>query len=361
VKTPGAGNGHRETMTSMERLAAVRQGERPDRVPFVPLGAGFCAGIVGYSIKPIYDDPQRSFWAQMWAQELIGYDGYPTFRYGSYGGWEFGGEIKMPQGELAQAPVVTRCPATSPEEVDALGILDVEKAGYFPLCIEFAEIQRKLGMPVAVPTWGPLTAAANIVGVDTLCRWMIKRPETAHALLRKVAVFAKRVVDYFVGRFSGQHLSGEGGCATSSNQIISPGQFQEFALPYHREVYEYVRSKGIDTVFCHICGEQNGNLPYWAQVPFGPRGILSFGEEVELTRAIEIFGDRHVVAGNIEPQLIVEGTWQEVYQRAKACIERAKDAPGGYILMPGCDIPPFSPPYNIYALKKAVIDFGFYD
>jgi hypothetical protein len=29
--------------------------------------------------------------------------------------------------------------------------------------------------------------------------------------------------------------------------------------------------------------------------------------------------------------------------------------------MPGCDIPPSSPPYNTYALKKAVMDFGFYD
>jgi uroporphyrinogen decarboxylase len=348
-------------MSSGERLAAMTRGERPDRVPFVPLGAGFCAGIVGYPIRPIYDDPQRSFWAQMWAQELFGYDGYPTFRYGSYGGWEFGGEIKMPQGELAQAPVVTKYPARTPEEVEALEIPDVKKAGYFPLCIEFAGIQRMLGMPVMVPAWGPLTAAANIVGVDALCRWMIKKPETAHSLLRKVVVFAKRVIDYFVGRFSGQRLSGEGGCATSSNQVISPGQFEEFALPYHQEVYEHVSSKGIETVFCHICGDQNGNLTYWARVPFGERGILSFGEEVELTRAIEIFGDRHTVAGNVEPQLIAEGTWQEVYQRAKACIEKAKDAPGGYILMSGCDIPPSSPPYNIYALKKAVMDFGFYD
>jgi uroporphyrinogen decarboxylase len=266
----------------------------------------------------------------------------------------------MPQGELAQAPVVTNYPAKTPEEVEALEIPDVETAGYLPLCIEFAEIQRMLGLPVVVPAWGPLTAAANVVGVDTLCRWMIKKPDTVHSLLRKVVVFAKRVIDYFVGRFSGQRLSGEGGCATSSNQIISPNQFQEFALPYQREVHEHALSKGVNNIFCHICGEQNDNLLHWVQVPFGQRGILSFGEEVELTRAIEIFGDRHIVAGNVEPRLIAEGTWQEIYQRAKACIEKAKDAPGGYILMSGCDVPPSSPPYNIYALRKAVMDFGFY-
>ena len=354
------GEPRRETMTSRERLAAMARGERPDRVPVMPLGAGFCAGMVGYPIRSIYDDPKRSFWAQIWAQELFGYDGAPTFRYGSYGGWEFGGEIKMPEGELAQAPVVTRYPATTPEGVEALEIPDVETAGHFPLYIEFAEIQRALGLPIVVPAWGPFTAAANIVGVDALCRWMIRAPETAHALLGKVVAFAKRVIDYFVGRFSGHQLTAEGGCATSSNQLISPRQFEEFVLPYHREVYECVSAKGIGSVFCHICGKQTDNLPYWAEVPFGERGILSFGEEVDLARAIETFGDKHVVAGNIEPRLIREGTWQQVYESARLCLEKAKDAPGGYILMPGCDIPPFSPPYNIYALKKAVMDYGFY-
>ena len=99
----------------------------------------------------------------------------------------------------------------------------------------------------------------------------------------------------------------------------------------------------------------------WAEVPLGRRGILSFGEEVDLERAIEIFGDKHIVAGNVETRVIGEGTWQDVYEQARICIDKAKYAPGGYVLMAGCDIPPSAPPYNIYALKKAVMDFGFYD
>lgn len=351
----------KETMTSVGRMSAVTRGERPDRVPILPFTGGFCAQIVGYPIRSIYDDPEKSFWAQVWTQELLGYDGVPSFWYGSYGGWEFGGEIRMPQSDLEQAPVVTRFSAQTPEDVEALEIPEVETAGHFPLHIEFARIQQQFGMPVMVPAWGPFTAAANIAGVGVLCRWMIKRPEVAHTLLSKVVFFAKKVIDYFVDSFRGHHLSGGGGCATSSNQIISPRQFEEFVLPYHREVYGHLSDKGIKTVFCHNCGEQNRNLPYWAQVPFGERGILSFGEEVDLTTAIEVFGDKHIVAGNVETRVIAEGTWRDVYERARACIEKAKYAPGGYVLMAGCDIPPSSPPYNIYALKKAAMDHGFYD
>jgi uroporphyrinogen decarboxylase len=342
-------------------MAAVVRGERPDRIPILPFTGGFCAQIVGYPIRAIYDDPEKSFWAQMWAQELLGYDGGPSFWYASYGGWEFGGEIKMPHSGLEQAPVVTRVPVQTPEEVDALEIPDVETAGSFPLHIEFAKMQQQFGMAVTVPAWGPFTAAANIVGVDLLCRWMIKQPDIAHKLLSKVAVFAKNVIDCFVDLFSGNALFGGGGCATSSNQIISPRQFEDFVLPYHREVYGYLSDRGVKTVFCHICGDQSQNLPYWAQVPFGERGILSFGDGVDLTRAMEVFGEKHTVAGNVEPRLIAEGTWLDVYESARTCIDKAKFAPGGYVLMPGCDIPPSSPPYNIHALKKAVMDFGFYD
>jgi uroporphyrinogen-III decarboxylase len=29
--------------------------------------------------------------------------------------------------------------------------------------------------------------------------------------------------------------------------------------------------------------------------------------------------------------------------------------------MPGCEIPPTTPPYNMYMMRKAVEEFGWYD
>jgi uroporphyrinogen-III decarboxylase len=50
-----------------------------------------------------------------------------------------------------------------------------------------------------------------------------------------------------------------------------------------------------------------------------------------------------------------------VYQLSKRAIEKGKKAPRGYMLMSGCEIPPMSPPYNVYMMTKAVNDFGWYD
>jgi uroporphyrinogen decarboxylase len=350
-----------ETMTSGERMGAILMRQRPDRVPFMPFIFGYCARNVGYPIAAVYNDPEKSFWAQMWTAEMFGYDGGAMFGYASLGGWEFGGDIKMPKSEWEQAPVVARFPAQTPEAVEALEIPEVETAGFYPMAIEFAKIQQRFGMPIMVAAPSPFTTAGNIAEVDVLCRWMMKQPEVAHKLLRKVNVFGKKVVDYFTERFAGSPMMAFTAEPTGANQIISPKQFEEFVLPYYQEIHNYILNSGIRNIFCHICGEQNLNLKYWAQIEYGDPGILSFGHEVDLTRAVEVFGDKHAIAGNIEPQVIQNRPHQEVYELCRIAIEKAKMAPSGYLLMAGCEVPVQAPPYNIFVMKKAVMEHGFYD
>jgi uroporphyrinogen decarboxylase len=351
----------KETMTSAERMGAILMRQRPDRVPFMPFIFGYCAKNVGYPIARVYDDAEKSFWAQMWTAEMFGYDGGALYAYASMGGWEFGGEIKMPVSQWEQAPVVTKFPAQTPEAVEALEIPDVATAGCYPIAIEFAKIQQKFGMPIMVMGFGALTPAGNIAEVDVLCRWMMKDKKTAHTLLGKCTQFSKNVIDYFVENFPNYPMMAFTGEATAANQIISPKQFEEFVLPYQKEIHDHILSRGIRNIFCHICGEQNLNLKYWAQIDYGDPGILSFGHEVDLTKAIEVFGDKHAIAGNVEPRVIQQGTNQEVYELCRACIEKAKHAPSGYLLMAGCEVPVQAPPYNIYVMKKAVMEHGFYD
>jgi uroporphyrinogen-III decarboxylase len=59
---------------------------------------------VGYPVAAIYSNPEKSFRAQVWTREQYGYDSEPFYGYASYGGFEFSGEIKLPDGEYEQAP-----------------------------------------------------------------------------------------------------------------------------------------------------------------------------------------------------------------------------------------------------------------
>jgi uroporphyrinogen decarboxylase len=90
-----------------------------------------------------------------------------------------------------------------------------------------------------------------------------------------------------------------------------------------------------------------------------PHTILSFGREVPLAKVMELFPDQ-IIAGNVDPTLIQEGTAEEVLAEARECIEVAKYHKGGYILMAGCDVPPQAPPVNVFQLIKAAREYGRY-
>ena len=349
-----------QKMTNKERIEALLSGWPLDRVPLYPFILGFCARNVGYPLATIYNDSQKSFEAQLWTQEQYGFDWGPVYGYASYGTWEFGGEIKMPESGYEQAPTHITVPVQSEDDVDRLKLPDVRRAGCLPLAMEFSRLQAKQGTPITLVFGGNFTIAGNICPVDKLCRWILKKPELAHQVLRLATNHIVDAVKYWADTFGGERVITQIWEPLASNDIISPKQFERFVLPYMQESAEKILSMGIRHIFYHICGEQNLNLPYWAQVPMGNPGICSVGSQIEITTAIEYLGDRAIIAGNIEPHILQTGTPQQVYELCQKAIEAGKKAPRGFMLMSGCETPPDTPPYNVYMMRKAIDDFGWY-
>jgi len=350
-----------DRMTSQERIEALYNRQPVDRVPFVHRGYGFSARNVGYPIADIYENPQRSFEAQMWTAEMYGSDATPWYTFVSYGAWEFGGEIKWPTDRYQSGPSVARRPVQTEEDVWNLELPDVKMAGCIPRMMEFAKLQEEHGVQIAVICGSPFTHAANLCGTDKFMTWMIKSPETVHRALRLMTDHILQVVQYFVDTFGKGRVLARSAAPTESNALISPQHFEEFAFPYLKELHEKVLAMGVKTIYCHICGDQNRNLPLWAQIPMGDPGMLSFGHEVDIATAAKYFPD-HIIAGNVNPQVIARGSPREVFELSREAIEKGKKhCPSGFVLMPGCEIPPTTPPYNMYTMRKAIEEFGWYD
>jgi len=349
-----------ETMSSPERMDALMKGERPDRVPVIPFIFGHTALMCGEPLARVFDDAEQSFRCQVLCQEMYGYDGGPLYAYASAGGWEFGGEAEFPYKRYSGAPVVTRHPVESEEEALPLEVpRDVTKAGALPIALDVARLQAEHGMPVTLQIGSPFTWAGSVIGEDRMMRWMLKKPHLVHRTLEKVSEFVVRVAEHYVEEFGAANLMAFHGAATESNKLISPKQFETFVLPYYRRVNERVIDLGVPSMFIHICGEQNKNLEYWQQVPLPEHTILSFGREVALRTAMEMFPGQ-IIAGNVDPTLIQEGRPEDVLEQARECIETAKHHEGGYVLMAGCDVPPLAPPVNVFQLVKAAREFGRY-
>lgn len=351
----------RERMTRRERIDALLRGQPIDRVPLFPFLLGFCAKNAGYPIATIYSDAEKSFEAQLRTIEQYGFDWGPIYGYASYGTWEFGGEVKMPSGGYEQAPSHTMFPVQKEEDVARLQLPNVKEAGCIPIAMEFSRLQDKFDVPITIVCGGNFTVAGNICPVEVLCRWMLKKPELAHQILRLATNHIIEVVGYWVDTFGALRVIPQIWEPLAANTIISPKQFERFVLPYLQESSEKVLTMGVPHILYHICGDQNANLPYWAQVSMGNPGLCSFGQEVDIGTAIEYFGDTCVIIGNIDPKVLQNGTPDQIYDLCTEVIKKAKHAPRGYILSSGCEIPPNSPPHNVYVMRQAVDDCGWYE
>ncbi len=345
---------------SLDNIKSLLAGKQVPRVPRYHFMQGFCAKNVGYPVRSMYMEPEKSFMAQALTFEQYGVEGWPEYGYASYGGWEFGGEIKFPESEWEQAPSHGRFAVQSPEDVARLKMPDVRKSGALPLAMEFSGLQDKYGTPISVVLGGNFTIAGNICPVETLCRWTLKEPDLAHRLIRMATDHMVEVVQLWSDTFGAERVIPNIWEPLATNQIISPRQFEKFAFPYLKEFSEKCLVMGIRHLYYHICGEQKLNLQYWKQVPMGNPGMVSFGHQVDLDTAIQYFGDKCIIIGNIDPSLIQIGTPQQVYEACKTAIETGKRAPRGYMLMEGCELPPMAPPVNSYMMTKALNDFGWY-
>lgn len=350
----------RETMTSAERMRALMSGERPDRVPVIPFLSGHAAVVCGEPLARMYDDADASFRCQLLCAEMYGHDGGPSYAYASAGGWEFGGDIEFPTKKYSGAPVVSRTPVQTEDDVHKLKVPDdVTKAGALPIALGIARRQAEAGMPVGLQVGAPFAWAGSVIGEERMMVWLIRKPDLVHEVLDKVSDFLIKVAEHYVAEFGAERLSAFHGTATETNKLISPKQFATFVLPYFQRINTRLIGMGIKSFLIHICGEQNANLPYYQQIPMTKQTIISVGREVELTKAMEAFPEQ-IIGGNVDPTLIQEGKAEEVSAQARECIETAMHHKGGYVLMPGCEIPPHAPPVNVFQLVRAVREYGRY-
>ncbi|HAR94775.1 MAG TPA: hypothetical protein DCR97_02255 [Deltaproteobacteria bacterium] len=348
-------------MTPRERMKALLSGRPIDRTPFYPFARSFCAIQAGMSLETFFSDPASSLEAQLWTKIMLDHDEVLKFGGGCYGAWEFGGTVKPPTSDLQQSMSVERHPVQSEEDVERLELPDIAVAGSIPRTMEFCKLQHAAGLVCSVSVGTPFLIAGNICGIDRLSRWLLKKPVLAHRVLRLATDFGVAVAKHWLDTFGPDNVDIRESAPTDSNQVISPKHFRDFSFPYLMELHERVLGLGARYIYSHICGEQNLNLPLWRELPFGDPGIASFGHEVDVTKAVEMLGDKCIIVGNVEPRIIQTESPRTVYERSRECLEKGKQGPRGFILAAGCELPPKAPAANVFAMKKAIDDFGWYE
>ena len=119
-------------------------------------------------------------------------------------------------------------------------------------------------------------------------------------------------------------------------------------MPYLKKTIGKLHERGV-WVLLHICGNITNRLDL---IPDTGADFLSVDYKVDLRRVREVIGEKMAFSGNMNPVGIMQNaTTSEAAVACRNCIESAGSAPG-YILMPGCDIPPQVPLANIQAMVE---------
>ncbi|MBI4180335.1 MAG: hypothetical protein HY528_00205 [Chloroflexi bacterium] len=358
------------TMTNKERMEALLRRESPDRVPFWPFSPqNFVTVHSGSSIADSYSDaytPMIAYEAQKKACQEFDWVFTPTFNSRRGLGGAFGGKMQLPTSKYSQAPFSVKFAAETSEEVMALKAPDVKTVACItPEMIDFYKrlSQEKLDnapFKLMFAGIGVAPSARSIAGAEKMAKWMIKKPEIVHRMFRLAADYQIELAQYYKDTFGVEGVLPTGTQSAVSNNVMSPKHFEQFALPYLKEVHEKVLAMGFKHLWVHLCGEHNLNLPYWQQVPMGDPGIISIGNEIDLETVAKYFTN-DIIEGNLDTTIIQIGTPEEVYQAAKKVIEQGKSLTTGFIFSPACQIPPMAPVENVMAMTRAVNDFGWYD
>ena len=135
--------------------------------------------------------------------------------------------------------------------------------------------------------------------------------------------------------------------------LVSPKQYQRFALPYEQRIFAAVTDAGAIPRL-HICGDTNHLV---ADMARSGAAIVDLDWMVDLGRAAETFGENGPApCGNFDPvQIMLRGTPEDVAAATRACA-----AAGGprHFSAAGCEIPDRTPEANMRAHAWTLREIG---
>ncbi len=204
--------------------------------------------------------------------------------------------------------------------------------------------------------FSPWTHLMELFGYEQALMDMLDDPEKIHAIL---AAYTRGTADLGVRQARRGVDAVLISSAFAGGGFISPRQYDQFVLPYEREVVARVHEEGVP-VYTHTCGDIGDRLEQMAAT--GIDGIDTLDPpplgSIDLEDAKRRVGDRLFFKGNIDPvNTLLNKSREEVRKDALWRLEVGSPG-GGYILSSACSVSPRVPPENLNALVEASEEFG---
>jgi uroporphyrinogen-III decarboxylase len=375
----------RETMTPTERMMAVQNLEKPDRVPVMPAVTNEAnAPLTGHTQAEVCSDSKL-------ALEIC----FEVFD--SYGGWDSAATVIMGPRALQATglyPMKIRIPGMDlpddyvfqlleeeifkPEDYDKLYEMGFNGFYFQDYLWRVATFRpdEMAGIIEEVKTYGALFMQESfkrnlaVTGSGffmhpffllSLMRSMVKftedlyyNPDIVERVLQKLT---NDVIEANIALVRQTGLKGLCIVEERASAFYYPlSVFEKFWWPYTKQMVEVFWEEGIHTSF-HLDTPWDKNLPYFKELPRGSY-TLGLDSTTDIFAAKELLRGHGILFGDVSASLLSIGTPQDVETYVKKLIDEVGDD-GGFMLGVGCSAPSNIKPENLRALVETGKNYEF--
>jgi len=325
-------------MTSKERMYAVLEGEPVDRVPVTPIFMAWAAHYIDRCYRDYYLDGDVLVESQLAMARDFNVDQVSAISDPWREASGYGMEFDYPEDGVGKPKEIL---LKSPEDIAKLKIIDIDQAERMKQRVESVrEMVVAVGTTHSVLGWveGPMAEYVDLRGMESAMTDLMDRPE---AFQQAVEIIVENAINFARSQVeAGADMIGVGDAAAS---LVGPQLYAKLVLPWQQKLFAAIHEAGAK-VKLHICGNINKIIADTAQ---SGADIIDADWMVPLDEARKAVGQEIVLCGNFDPTaVLLQGTPEQITTAAQECIEKGGEK---FILMPGCEVPPGTPPENLRA------------
>jgi uroporphyrinogen decarboxylase len=345
-----------DTMTSIERIDATVHFRKPDRVPVDLHNFQPAAYATGLPMSKVFQDGELLADAMLTAWREFGHDMILLENGTACNAQACGMQVhyRDDMAPAAHAPIINDL-----AEVADLEVPDPYTT--FPMN-EILKATRILSKEIGDKVWicaradqGPMDLGGQLRGMNEIMMdiGFGENPEGIHALLDYCRRVATRYA-YALMECGGHSTSiGE---PLAGPELLSPWHYKDYPWKHEKAMVDELKAKNI-ILHNHICGN---TLPILDEFIGTGAEILEIDHKTDMNVAKEKARGKTTLLGNIDTNLLITGTPQEVEAACKVAIE-VMGPDYGFILGPGCAMSSETPADNIHALVESAKKYGVYN
>lgn len=317
-----------------QRVKQALKGSFSDELAAYPIVGAVTAQLVDKNVKDYLKNPDVVVKSQLAAYEILQQDCVTVQTDLFIEAEAMGVRLHFPEEGVCY---VTHHPLQERKgKIDRLMIPDPKRDGRIPYILSACkELKNSITeAPVAGVIVGPWSLAVHLRGMKELIFDTFEDPQYVKELMKVTTETAKIVGEAMLNTGVAISLSE----AAASCDIISPAIYREFIKPFHLELASHFDNLKAG-ITLHVCGK---TIPILKDMLETKPLMISLDNKVSLEEAMEIIGMDAVIMGNVDTNLFIRGSRDEMDNAVEQCIKTAYGR-CRYILCSGCEVPVNAP------------------